>query len=89
MNVYGIIPPDDKWVGMKAVYDSCMEMDIEVPEAVMEFFGDEPPDEKGVIVDLSDNGCAARFSEDMRNGVEIDIDTIPEHIVAIRFVMSY
>ena len=31
-HVLGIRPPDEKWRKMKQVYESCIEMDVEIPQ---------------------------------------------------------
>ena len=38
ISFYGIKPPDEDYLKMKAVYDSCTEASIPVPDKVSEFF---------------------------------------------------
>jgi len=49
MNIIGIpYESKERWLQMKAIYDSCESADIEIPEQVQEFFADgtdEPEDE--------------------------------------------
>ena len=35
-NVIGFAPPDDKWLKMKEVYDSCIIAGVNVPREVVE-----------------------------------------------------
>lgn len=88
-SVYGIKPPDSRWLQMKAVYDACKNAGIEVPGDVDEFFEYEEPDEMGVVVNLENEPCCSEYSADMANGFEIDIAKLSKDVTAIRFVNSY
>ena len=52
LHIYGFIPPDHKWNKMKAVYDSCITAEIDIPDEVNEFFGYKEPDPLGVEIAL-------------------------------------
>ena len=86
-NVVGIIPADDKYKKMKAIYDLCREQDIDVPTEVSVFFNEDEPDESGMVVDLED--VAHKWSDENSEGYEIDIDKIPKNIKTIRFYNSW
>ncbi|MCP4569145.1 MAG: hypothetical protein GY841_16345 [FCB group bacterium] len=86
-SIVGIRPPGKKWKKMKAIYDSCKDGDIEVPEIVEEFFDYEEPDEKGVIIDLED--IAENWGSEYAEGFEIDTKKLPKDITVIRFYNSY
>lgn len=86
--VYGIKPPNAEWKKMKAVWDACCEANIEVPEEVREFFGDESPDPSGVLVDLKEAKVARPYHEE-GEGFEVDIDSLPKGVKTIRFVNTW
>lgn len=79
--VEGIKPPDGDWLKMKAVYDSCKEAKIDIPREVRNFFGEMPPDEKGVIVELPTH----EYEGDFRSGYEINLREISSDVKIIRF----
>jgi hypothetical protein len=85
IHVVGFTPPNEEWKNMKSVYDACKAAKLEVPEEVEEFFNWEEPDEAGVEVDLEKSGVAREWHAEMRDGYEIDVESIPEHIKKIRF----
>lgn len=84
-SVYGIIPPDDNWKKMKAVWDACNKAGISPPSECNDFFNGEEPDESGVIIELK----ARKSSPEMENRFEIDLASLPPHVKTIRFVISY
>jgi len=96
-SVYGIRPPNERWRKMKEIYEACEKADIDPPEEVQEFFPDgEPPDPKGVVVDLSCFGpkyenhpSVTEYKGDMDEGFEVEIDKLPPDVKIIRFVNSW
>ena len=91
-HVFGIRPPDDKWRRMKRVYDACTDAGIDPPNEVLEFFGGESPDEAGILIDLKrGHPCVRQYSnaEAAEEGVEIDIDDLPENISMLRVVNGW
>lgn len=90
--VYGIRPPDEKWRQMKAVWDACAAAGVSVPDDVEDFFDGEEPDAAGVVIDLEKVGAARIWKpggNSMREGVEVNLERLPEDITLIRFVNSY
>lgn len=90
--VYGIRLPGSEWRRMKAVWDACRAADVEAPEEVSAFFNWEEPDEVGVVIDLEKAGAARIWKpggDSMREGVEVNLERLPEDIAIIRFVNSY
>ncbi len=87
-NVIGFRPPDEKWKKMKAVWDACLAADTDIPEDVNTFFNGDPPDERGVEVELT-GPCCAEWSDDYRQGYEIDVTKLPEGLAIIRFYNSW
>ena len=85
--VVGFHPPDEKWLKMKAIWDSCAEAGINPPNEVQEFFDWGTPEEQGVEVNLDD--CAEEYTSDMQSGFEIEVDKIPKNVKVIRFYNSW
>ena len=88
-HVEGFKKPDANWKKMKAVYDACIEADVDVPEEVEDYFNGEEPDESGVNVDLEDTDCCKEYSADSCSGYEIDVTKLPKDITIIRVYNSY
>ena len=84
-HVIGFVPPDAKWKKMKAIWDSCGAAGIAVPKEVDDFFGGEAPDERGVEKEIPYED----YSEECKEGFEIEVDKIPKDVKVIRFVNSY
>ena len=98
LHVEGVKPPDEKWLQMKNVWDSCQAAGIEPPEEVWKFFEGEDPCEDGVVVKLLDKGvlrsyldssedrsCVVReIDTDHQQGFVIDLEEIPDDIKILR-----
>ncbi len=82
--VKAIRSPDEKWQKMKAIYDLCIEQDIDVPDDVEYFFNGEEPDEKGIEVTMH----AEEWSNEDYDGYEIKVSDIPKDVTIIRFYMG-
>lgn len=91
-HVKGFKPPDEKWLAMKKVYDSCKAAGIDPPHEVSRFFDHDEPDDKGVEVSekkLMECGALKRWGEEMREGFELDVTKLPPDVKVIRFYNSY
>lgn len=84
-HVIGFAPPDEKWQAMKAIWDSCKAAKIDPPKEVEKFFDYQEPDPAGVEVKIP----ALEWSDDCREGFEIDVEKIPAHVKVIRFYNSW
>lgn len=89
-HVVGIFSPPDSWIKMKAVWDACKLADIAIPEEVLDFFGGEEPDPRGVV-SVIDHPCVSVYKDIDRNaeGFEIDLEKLPPGLRRIRFVNSW
>ena len=68
---------------MKAIFVSCTEAGVDVPEAVGEFFGWENPyDKPGIEIQLESDCCVEL---NCGQGFEIDIEKMPEGLRLLRF----
>lgn len=83
-HVIGFKPPDEKFKKMKAIWDQCNELDIEIPDEVYDYFNGEEPDEAGVEVNIK----TTDWSDENRQGYEINVDDIPNGVKTIRFYNS-
>lgn len=88
LSVYGIVPPDDKWTAMKAVFDACKAISIEPPNEVAEFFDHCNPDPLGVIISLYDHSSVEEYEGDYESGYIVDLKSLPKHIKQLKFVIS-
>lgn len=86
-DVFGIRPPNDKWREMKKIYDSCVKLKEDVPEFVWKYFNGATPEPDGVVVELS--GCAKEWSDDDRQGIEVEVAKLPKDVTIIRFYNSW
>ena len=86
-HIVGFKAPDEKWKAMKAIWDACENAGIDVPGEVEKYFGGEPPDERGVEVDLDED--ALEWSDDSCSGYEIDVKKIPKDVTHIRFYNAW
>lgn len=82
MRVVGLIPVDDRWRAMKAVWDSCLQLKIEPPVEVVNFFDGEYPEEENVV---AVRVAVEKYKADMCEGFEVAIDTLPKDVTKIRF----
>jgi len=87
--VIGFKPPDKKWNEMKAIWDACEEAEIEVPDAVLDFFDGAEPDSSGVAVELPVTEWIDADCGGSGYGYELKTSDIPEHVSVIRFYNSW
>ena len=87
METYAIvfIKPDDEFNMMKSIWDNCMELRIEIPLKVINYFKDCEPGKNGIEVKIPshqwDNG-------DMDFGIDVYINEIPDKVNTVRFINS-
>jgi len=95
MHLIGIKPPDEKWLRMKRVWDSCVEAGVSPPKPVTDFFGHSDPDDAGVVVELSSysadkqHPCCEDWMADMGSGFEVELAKLPPDVKRLRFWVSY
>ena len=86
----GFKPPDDKWKAMKQVYDACKAAGVDPPDAVLEFFNHEPPDDAGVAVRLNTrisidpHPALTRLRIQGYSGSDIDLRKLPPDVTILR-----
>lgn len=86
MNTYvvGFVPPDEQWQRLKAIHDACTAAGVEVPSEVEQVIGSEPTD-YGREVDVP----AKEWTDETREGYDIDVSKLPPGITVIRFYNSW
>ena len=82
--VIGIKKTDEKFYKMKAIYDSCVAADVEIPDTVFNYFGDEEPNEKGVVVEIPDEALIG----DWEYNIEVDLSKLDKDISILKFEVS-
>lgn len=82
--VVGIVPPDDTWMKMKAIYDICLKAKVTIPKEVVDFFGGDVPDRSGVIVEIPHT-----IFNEHGVGYDVKVEDIPKHVKIIRFYNSW
>ena len=87
-HVIGFMPADAQWQKMKAVWEACELAGVKPPDEVIDFFGDESPEDRpGREVELGN--AAKEYSGDMQDGYEIDVTALPAGVRFIRVYNSY
>ena len=88
-HIIGIKPPDEKWKKMKAVWDACQAAETEVPKDVGEFFGWEPPNDKGVEVEIKTHESVEVFKTSYQSGYDINVKELPPDVAIVRVYNSW
>lgn len=83
----GFVPPDEQWEKMRQVYRACRDAGVNPPDEVTDFFGDSDPEGPGAEVDLGEAMC--RWSDDYRQGLEVDLSELDPKVRLIRFYNSW
>lgn len=89
LSVVGVVPDDDEWKKMKAIWDACKSAGIDPPREVERFFDDTDPDESGRLIHLTRTEYAREWRDDCSDGYEIDISKLPPHVKVLRFYASW
>ena len=87
MHVVGIRPADDKYKQMEAVWKACETAKVKIPTEVLNFFANEEPDAKGVIVDISE--ASEEWAIDNIEGIEVILAKLPPDVKIVRFYNSW
>lgn len=90
-HVNAVKPPDETWHKMKAIYDSCEDAGIAIPDEVSEYFEHDTPNPAGVEVSLQHPTHAAveEIETDSSHGYRVDIRKLPKGCAFIEFRCSY
>ena len=99
MGVYLIAfkPPDRKFTQMKAIWDACAAIGVELPQEVQQFFEQRAPTDEGVRIELAspvdypeDRSGAVKMFEDKMlgqdiEGYDVDLTKLNPDIKVLRF----
>jgi hypothetical protein len=91
-HIVGIKPPDETWIKMKNVYDACKAAGLSIPMEVENYFEDEKPDPRGVVIWLDNirNPAVTTWDDgSSAQGVEVDLTKLPKDIKILRFFNSW
>lgn len=88
-SIVGIMPADEKFLKMKAIWELCEETGVDIPDEVDDFFEGEPPSDKGVKVYLGGHDSVSEFRNDYSDGFDVEIAKLPKNIKFIRFYNSW
>jgi hypothetical protein len=84
-HVSGFREPDDQYRKMAAAWRACVDVGIDPPDEVEEFFNYDGPDDSGVEVNVPHR----EWSRDMSIGVTIRVEDIPAGVTELRFWNSW
>lgn len=88
-HVVAIIPPNEQWYKMKAIYDACELVGVSIPDEVADYFDGERPDANGAMLDIDKHEAVKKWEGDMQSGFQVNISKLPKHVKFIRFYNSY
>ena len=88
-HIVGFKPVDEKWHAMKKIWVACVEVSIEIPEEVLQYFQFKEPDESGVMVEIEDHSCVYGYQDDSQAGFEVNVKDLPKDVTAIRFYNAW
>jgi hypothetical protein len=82
INISGIIPPDDKYRAMLALYRQCKALKVKIPPEVDEFFANGTPGDDGM--EISIKGAISGKGIEYEGGAIIHLDKLPPNVRSIR-----
>lgn len=87
-HVIGFRKPDAKWNKMLAARNACTDAGIAIPDDISDFFEwEHPRGRPGMEVRI--NEAVTPYSDDMKEGYEVDVSKLPEGVSVVRFYNSY
>jgi hypothetical protein len=87
-HVVGFRIADEKFKKMKALWLSCDEMQVPVPDEVENYFeGEHPCNMEGCEVELGD--ALEEYDTENGCGYQIDVSKLPKDLTILRFYNSY
>ena len=88
LQVSAVIPADEKYNKMLAIWNACKEIDVRPPDEVIDFFDDASiPNSDGYESEFYHSDLpdyVKKWGDNYRYGYEIDLEKIPEKIKFIR-----
>lgn len=87
-HVVGVREPDDKHRKMIAAWQANKAAGIPQPRALLDYFGDEMPDDMGIVVELP-REAITKYESDSRAGLDIRLDRVPPGVAVLRFFNAW
>lgn len=95
LSISGIKPADDDFRKKLAAYRACETAGIGIPSALSDFFNNEKPDEKGVVIEISKyssnkdiKDAISEYHGDYSGGYDIDLTKLPKDIKILRCTLG-
>lgn len=76
---------DPQFKQMFAVYQACKAADVEIPDAVIDYFDDEEPNPDGLEVAIP----VEKSSGEMKYFYDFNIKKLPKNVESIRVVVDF
>lgn len=84
---------DETYQKQKKVLLACMEAGVELPKETAKYFGSEFPEmellEEKLSVKLKYGTHYTEFSQDMTEGYEVDLASLPKGVTKLKFCISF
>lgn len=87
ISIKGVKAPTPEFNKKLAAYQAMEAAELPIPAELEEYFGEDGPDEDGVIVDIDDATEGDLMYED--GEVLIDLSKLPEGVTHIKVIASY
>lgn len=89
-HVVGFKDPDDRYLRLLAVWETCHAAGVRQPQEVLDFFGESAenrtgPDPTGVETSIPSHD----WRQEMRQGLEVVLAELPPGVTKIRFYNSW
>jgi hypothetical protein len=76
---------DPKFKQMFAAYQACEAANVEIPDAVIDYFNDEEPNPKGLEVTIP----VKKSSGEMKYFYDFNVSELPKDVESIRVVVDF
>jgi hypothetical protein len=87
LRVVGIVKPDEQYKKNLKAWEALTEAGIEIPEQLLEYFNDEEPDGKGIIIPLK--GILKDFKGTYLEGFDINISELVKNFPQVQIIRIY
>lgn len=86
--IQGLKPKTEEYEKKLNIYKSCKELNISVPQEILDFFDGEVCEE-GIITEIPKEAIREYADDCCRDFFEVDLTKILKDVTKIRFVNSY
>jgi hypothetical protein len=89
--IKAIKPAGDHHDKMMEVYFACQYADIKMPKEAIDYFGDNPPNALGVVLNHSElpEECKEEFFRGHETGYRIDLSKLPPGVQYLEVYVRY